>query len=95
MKKLNLKRQTFLNNINVSRHIYYHIIGEHHTKIHRIFVGSGIMLIGVCIAKSGASSFWLIHYITDIVGYLIHGIGAIPIIQRLEESNYEPTNKNK
>ncbi len=85
---------TILDKIDMSKTVCDHLIGSHHTHMHRITAGSVIMIIGVTIAKSGhAIPFILLEYVVDIVGYLIHGIGAIPIIEKISQS-HEPKDKN-
>lgn len=60
-----------------------HLIGDNHTKTHKLTIGAFIMIIGVTISKSiiflGEGSFIII--IVDGIGYLIHGIGAVPYVE--------------
>ena len=42
------------------------------------------MLIGVTVAKGSASiHIEAFHYIGDLLGYLIHGIGAVPFVDKI------------
>lgn len=73
------------NNFNFPRKICNHIIGKEHREHHRIVVGSVIMVIGVFVAKSPIVNNLLFHIFHECVGFLIHCIGAIPIVQRIEK----------
>lgn len=62
-----------------------HLFGPHHTYTHRI-------CIGLCIAASGLSLTYTsvmfvqpFHYLIDFVGMSFHGIGIVPIIERMTE----------
>lgn len=62
------------------------LFGENHSLTHRCLVGCGIMVVGVNLAH--ASEFVTIGFIKlslDGVGYLIHGIGAVPFVDLLHE----------
>lgn len=57
------------------------LFGENHSLTHRCLVGAGIMVVGVNMAH--ASEFVTIGFIKlglDGIGYLIHGIGAVPFV---------------
>ncbi len=57
------------------------IFGENHTLTHRIIVGSGVMVVGVNIAHvSSMVHIEVIQLSLDGVGYLVHGIGAVPFV---------------
>lgn len=72
--------------INISKHICNSLVGREHTQRHRVGTGMIIMAVGVTIAKVGACiHFWWVEYALDITGYLIHGIGCLPIIEHMEE----------
>lgn len=44
------------------------------------------MVVGVAVAKlAGDVHFLLAHYALDIIGYGIHGLGAVPFIERVIE----------
>jgi hypothetical protein len=77
-----------LNPVCISRYICNHLLGEHHTTAHRATVGSVIMLIGVTSVKLTANiEYTIIHIIVDIVGYGLHAIGMILIIEHLTKSS--------
>lgn len=58
-----------------------HIVGEHHTIVHRRIAGGLFILVGVLIAHySSDTSF---HIVGDGVGYLIHGAGCMPFLEGL------------
>ena len=70
-----------------------HLISKNHSHGHRLFVGVLIMALGVLIAKHGGGlvdtvlphSFARIgHYFFDLIGYLGHGVGAMPWLESLE-----------
>lgn len=69
--------------LHAPRTICDHVVGEHHTRGHRMFVGTIIIMCGVIIAKIGVfiPGGFVIHLATDAIGYLIHGIGAIPFVE--------------
>lgn len=71
---------------NLPREICHHAIGKEHTHSHRMVAGTCIMLVGVAIAKS--AHFFdatLIHFSMDMVGYAVHGLGALPFIEYVME----------
>jgi len=57
-------------------------VGKKHTRSHRMLAGLAIMAVGVGIAKS-ASYFETheIHFVLDMVGYCVHGLGCTPFIE--------------
>lgn len=61
----------------VPRIIYDHLVDESHTLRHRVICGLIIGLSGVIVSKLGTG---YVHYITDLVGYCIHGLGSVPLI---------------
>jgi hypothetical protein len=70
--------------INLPRAICDHAIGGHHSVPHRLVAGSIIMCVGVGTAKAAVLfHFFPIHFGLDLVGYLIHGMGAVPFIELL------------
>lgn len=81
-------RNSVLEKLDVTKPICEHLIGTNHTDIHRIFTGAIIMVAGVSLVKfSMSTSYFFLQFTGDILGYLIHGIGAIPILKKLEERN--------
>ncbi len=69
--------------LNSPRFICDHVVGENHTSNHRMFAGTIVIIFGVVIAKLGVfmPGGIVVHLATDAVGYLIHGIGAIPFVE--------------
>lgn len=87
MKKFIFRKNNLLDKINLSKYICNHLVGENHTHNHRIFAGVIIMILGVGLVKVTALiDIGLVHFIGDIAGYCIHGVGAIPIIKKFEEN---------
>lgn len=70
---------------NLPREICHKLIGPQHSTGQRIIVGSVIMCGGVVIAKFGAHfpPDAILHYVMDVAGYFIHGLGAVPLIEWL------------
>ena len=69
---------------NVPQMICIHLLGEKHTHKHRIAVGICIMIAGIAIAKLSVLAPWaIIHFSGDLVGYTMHGLGSIPIVDHL------------
>lgn len=85
-KNLNLNnKNSLLEKLNVSKVICNHIVGENHSDGHRICCGILVVFFGVWFSKLGVNMNWAIHYLTDASGYLIHGIGSIPILDYLSK----------
>lgn len=60
------------------------LFGENHSLTHRCIVGIGIMIVGVNIAHAAEMvTIAFIKLSLDGVGYLIHGIGAVPFVDLL------------
>lgn len=78
--------KNFLNyaykNLNVPKKICTHMFGRHHNPKHRITVGAGIMILGVCISHS--SEIFFIKVVYETVGFLLHCIGGIPIVEAIQ-----------
>lgn len=60
-----------------------HLIGEHHTLGHRMFVGSILMVVGVAVAHTATVLPTGAGFVADLTGYLIHGIGSTPVIEAI------------
>lgn len=58
-----------------------HLVGKHHTLRHRILFGIVFILIGVYVAHCAHHFNNVLAFVVDGVGYLIHGIGAIPFVE--------------
>jgi len=70
---------------DVPKTVRDHLIGKEHSRRHKFIFGSAIMIIGVGIVKcSMMIEIAFVHFAADVVGYLLHGIGAIPIIKSFE-----------
>lgn len=64
-----------------------HLLGQKHSPKHKFIFGSFIMLFGILIVKlSLLIDSILVHFFADAFGYLLHGVGAIPIIKSIEET---------
>lgn len=60
------------------------LFGETHSLTHRCIVGVGIMIVGVNVAHAAEMvTIAFIKLSLDGVGYLIHGIGAVPFVDLL------------
>lgn len=80
-----------VNKINASKYIANHIAGEQHTMVHRRLVGTIIILIGAIISHTPVSSH-LLQIPIESFGWTLHGIGAIPFIQKFEKNEPNTTN---
>lgn len=92
-KNMNRKVNIFKENINISKIICNHLVGQEHTQNHRILVGVIIMIFGVGLSM-GAKIFdsSIIHFMGDGIGYLFHGLGGYPIIEAAVNQGQQPTN---
>lgn len=68
---------------NLPREVCHHLIGKDHTPRHRMIAGAGIMAVGVTLAQvvSELVHFPGAHFIFDMVGYGVHGLGLVPFIE--------------
>lgn len=72
--------------LNVVYVISDHLFDGKHSTRHRMAVGAIVMVFGVVVSKSGFGfAHAVAHYAADIIGYAIHGLGAVPFIERLGE----------
>lgn len=63
-----------------------HLFGEEHTINHRIGIGIVVMIVGVCIAKTGHFiSNSVGQYAVDLIGYGVHGTGLAPILDHFSK----------
>lgn len=75
-----------LQKLNVVYLMSDHLFDGKHSARHRMAVGVVVMVVGVVVSKSGFGfAHAVAHYAADIVGYAIHGLGAVPFIERLGE----------
>lgn len=66
----------------IYKKVFIFLLGKHHTRGHRVVAGFVVMAVGVCIAKQAHHcESWYSEYSIDLVGYLLHGIGATPIVE--------------
>ena len=73
-----------LRHLDLSRMICNHLVGDNHSKMHRYSAGVCIMAVGVGLTKIVLmSEIGLIHAFGDLIGYGVHGIGAIPFVDGL------------
>lgn len=73
--------QSKLQRINICCGLSAHLFGKEHTVKHRMLTGVLVMAVGVTISKLAV--LFELHYVTlhfmfDGVGYMVHGIGALP-----------------
>lgn len=64
------------------KHLCQHLLDEKHSYTHRVVVGVAVMAFGVSITALPTEG--VIHYLMDGVGYMFHGIGSVPLVQKLE-----------
>jgi len=83
-----------VNPLNIPHWICYHLLGQHHTVGHRVFVGILVMFVGVYTSKIHFE-YIVFHYAVDCVGYAIHGIGAIPIVEYLIDTHQKDKEEEK
>lgn len=69
--------------LNLPRWICHHMVGEQHTCKHRLAVGMVVIFAGVGIAFVGGHFHHNLPLalFLDAVGYLVHGIGALPFVE--------------
>lgn len=74
--------------INIPRLICQSLIGKSHETHHRIAVGGFLMCTGVLIAQGGHLVEIVVFKATlDLVGYTLHGVGIVPFLEWLLESD--------
>lgn len=79
-KKVSVEEVLFI--INIPYHVCNHVMGKNHTVSHRVGAGFVLMAIGVVIAHSAATCpIIILSYIGDGFGYLLHGIGSLPLAE--------------
>lgn len=76
--------QKIVSKLNAPRVVCQHLFGKDHTAAHRMIVGAVVMIAGVGIAKLGGhSEAHILAYLSDVIGYAIHGIGLTPFLEAL------------
>lgn len=89
-----MKITKFLHYANIPHHITEHVVGKHHTVMHRRIAGVIVMFIGVTLAHMSAHiSNVLLALTGDLIGYSIHATGFLPYLESLEKPN-ETKNDN-
>lgn len=74
--------KNFKNIPNPSKYVCNHLIGKEHTLASRVIIGIIIMFFGVIITKiTLESSSLIVHILGDTLGFFLHGLGAIPLIE--------------
>lgn len=90
--KKKVSGKELLDKVNLPKIICIHLIGKNHTLHHRMGAGVILMTIGVMISKSAAGiSVYLVSFVGDMIGYLIHGIGTLPFGEALVAHIQAPT----
>lgn len=69
--------------VNLPRQTCHVLIGKHHTAQHRMVAGIIIMMVGVGVAKGLPALLpsGLVHFVADLLGYGVHGLGLTPFIE--------------
>ena len=78
------KANALLRKVNVHRILWTHLLGKNHSHVHRMSTGGILMVVGVLIAAIHAESI-VMHIVIDGGGYLLHGLGAVPFIEKISE----------
>lgn len=77
--------------INLPKHIAHHIAGEDHTDNHRRLAGVAVMAVGVGFVKlCMVIDSMAVHFMGELVGFAIHGIGLIPFASKIEKQTKKP-----
>lgn len=71
---------------DVPKAVRDHLLSNKHSPRHKFIFGTMIMFAGVGIVKgSTVIDSVAIHFFADVLGYLLHGVGAVPVIKSIEE----------
>lgn len=74
--------------LNLPKALCQACLGHNHSHGHRMLAGLVVMAVGVAIAKAGAEyNAFAVHYVTDAVGFAVHGLGAVPFLEWLLEES--------
>jgi hypothetical protein len=60
-----------------------HLFGAEHSHTHRICVGICVAASGLTLAYTSTMFIQPIHFMVDFFGMSLHGIGIVPIIDRI------------
>lgn len=86
----------FLIWVNIPYQIANHVVGKHHTQIHRRVAGFFVMIFGVGIAHVAQHEFnAFVGLFGDLVGYSIHATGFMPYATAIENSIVEHQNEQQ
>lgn len=70
--------------VNLPKSVCCFLLGKDHHIAHRMIAGIVIMTIGVATAKSAhAVTSEIVQISLDMVGYAVHGLGAVPFVSYL------------
>lgn len=76
-----------LRKANVMRPVCALLLGRNHKPMHRMLAGLVAMAVGIVVIKVGEHySSHLVSFVTDGVGFFIHGAGLVPFLEHLAES---------
>ena len=71
---------------NVMRPVCALLLGKHHKPSHRMIAGVITMAVGIAIYKAGEHfDSHAVAFITDAVGFFIHGMGLTPFLEHIAE----------
>lgn len=71
-------------NLDLSKKVYSHLLGENHTPTHRKIAGVIIMFVGIGFIKTiYIVPFEMVHIVGDVIGAFIHGVGTLPFIENI------------
>lgn len=82
----NLKSKTIrtIDKVNFVKKIFTQVFGQNHSTTHRIIAGLFLIVGGVIISKTiGHHDIFAVQIFGDGLGYGLHGIGLVPIIDAL------------
>jgi hypothetical protein len=84
---MDTNKQTGANRFHpdVPKTVREHLMGKNYSNRHKFIFGTLIMTFGIGIVKASlfVDSF-ILHFLADGIGYLLHGVGAIPVIKSIE-----------
>lgn len=88
--KKNFSRNFNLEESPIYKGLHNHLLDPKHSVKHRFRAGTVIMCTGVAVVKASMLiDMWLIHFIADVIGYGIHGIGLIVFAHLVENPSEE------
>jgi hypothetical protein len=85
MKRLKL---IILRDLDISKYLAHHLVGSHHTNVHRKAIGVCLILIGTIIAEIHLIDVTVIEVVQEAFGFSLHGVGLIPFISGIEEKEF-------